>query len=669
MSNHKAMKFFIKICILFIPLWGFAANYGTACNGVSMPADIYLEQNTAYGHIKNSIDIINVPGACNTDDSKITFCLKNKDDTCKTIIMNLDDSKKLSELSTDNNPNLGANPLLADIVLSAKVLNKMFCLTMPTSKGIMPLTCRSTALPPSTSPDEECHYIAKTCYMGTSNSQSLFNFSGLAVDCVKDTLDQVFFQYTNCDSSYDKVSLLALNPFSTFQESLKKAIGAALLLYVMFFGIDMILNKKYGNIDKIAGFVIKMILVIYFAVGLGPVYFKGGKETQENGMLTYGLPFLNQFTPEFAQIVFNAAGAQGLCNFDIKKYKPGYEFYGLWDSIDCRIAYYLGMGVINNIGNQLKGVPSSTSGLPGTAVNFTTPQSGGKNPDVLSDSTSFKFFTVMFGFLLAGNILVVISGIVFCVIFISILLHFISVYLVCLITIYVMTYISPIFIPMVLFKRTKAYFDAWLKICLSCALQPAVIAGFIAILVTLYDSAIYKNCEFARHDYVPNDKNGAIFSTFEIRLPDTDPDKCQNSAGYKLLQYYSGQGWEKHLLMLFKTYTIPLDLVSLMVDLLYVFVFSIIFYYFSKSISQFASDVTSGPRMDAVTASPTKLVDMAKKGMEYLKNAAETMKGKPIDNKQDTPDQARAKGQDSGGDSSSGSSEAGDQVSGERRDD
>lgn len=661
MNSHKVINFFIKLCIFLFSFEGLAADYGVPCKGVSMPVDTYLEQNTAYGHIKYSIDIINVPGACNSNDSKISFCLKNKDGTCKTITMNLDDSQKLSALSTDNNPDLGANPLLADIILSVKVLNDMFCLTMPTSKGIMPLTCRPTTLPPSTSPDEECRYIGKTCYMGTSNSQSLFNFSGLAVDCVKETLDQVFFQYTSCDPSFDKVSLLALNPFSAFQETLKKSIGAALILYVMFFGVDMILNKKYGNIDKIAIFVLKIILVLYFAVGLGAISFTGGKETQENGMLAYGLPFLNQATPEFAQIVFDAGGARGLCEFDIKKYKPGYQFYALWDSIDCRIAYYLGMGIIDNVGSQLHGVPSTTpNGVPGTAVNIKTSYDR-DTPETLKDNTSFRFFTVMFGFLSAGNILVVVSGIVFCVVFVSILLQFISTYIVCMVTIYVMTYISPIFIPMVLFNRTKAYFDAWLKICFSCALQPAVMAGFIALLVTLYDSAIYKNCEFARHDYVPNDKNGAIFSTFEIRLPDKDPDECKSSAGYKLLQYYSGTGWEKHLLILFRTNTIR-DVLSLIVDLIYVLVFSILFYYFSKVMSQFAADVTSGPRMDAVTASPTKIVDMVKKGMEYIKDAVQAANGKPPEGG-DPADKLRAGGE-KGGDSSSASYGAGDKESG-----
>ena len=223
-NSLKVMKFFIQICLLVSSLEVMAANYGVPCSGVVMPTDPYLEQSTAYGHIKNNIDIVSIPDACTTDDSQITFCLKNKDASCKTISMKLDESRKLGELSTDNNPDLGGDPLLKDIVLSVKVLNGMFCLTMPTSRGIMPLTCRTTSLPPSTNPDEECRYIAKTCYMGTSNSQSIFNFSGLAVDCVKETLDQVFFRHTSCVPTSEKVSLLALNPFSAFQETLKKAI-------------------------------------------------------------------------------------------------------------------------------------------------------------------------------------------------------------------------------------------------------------------------------------------------------------------------------------------------------------------------------------------------------------------------------------------------------------
>ncbi|HJD64307.1 MAG TPA: type IV secretion system protein [Rickettsia endosymbiont of Sericostoma sp.] len=660
MKIHKAIQIFIQFCLIFFAVEVFA-GYGELCPSASFGTNDYLKRSTAYGHIMFSIDMTNplAPDACDPSDARFKFCLKNKEGSpkeCTVITLNLNDSKTLGELS-DDNPDLGGNSLLKDIILTVKIVDKrLLCLVMSTSKGPLPLACKNTTTPaPPLPPDEQCRNIGKTCYMGTTRSQSLFNFSGLAVDCMKETLDKVFFRYSNCNPKNDKVSLIALNPFSTFQESLKVSIRAALILYIMFFAVNMILSKEYGNLDKIATFVMKLIMVTYFATGIGPAYFKGGKETTDNGMLQYGLPLLTELTPQFAQIVFNSGGSRGLCEFDAKEYKNGYSFYALWDAVDCRIAYYLGMGLIYNteaILNEaiLNKVPNTVSGdTKGTALNkedFKKP--GSEAPDDLGKVGAFRFFTVLFGFLLAGNIIIVVSGLIFSVIFISIILYFLTHYLVCLVTIYVMTYISPIFIPMALFTRTKAYFDAWLKICISCALQPAVIAGFIALLLTMYDSAIYKNCQFMRHDYVHNEVQ---FSTFELRLPIDKPEDCRNSAGYKLLQYYSGVGWEKHLLSFFPIKSIVTDIFSLMIDLLYVLVFSIIFYYFSKSISQFAAELTGGPIMDSVTASPTKIVDMVKKGIDFIADASEKSSGKVPEK---NPEEKPRKGGEEAKDSSSG---------------
>ncbi len=646
----KVIRIFIQCCLVLFSSKVFA-GFGDPCPSASFAVDGYLRQNTAYGHLLYSIDMTGTPNGCDATDPQFKFCLKNKDGSspeCKVITLNLNDSKRLSELSTDNNPDLGGNTLLKDIILTVKIVDNRLCLVMSTSKGQLPLACKNTTTPaPIPPPNEQCRNIGKTCYMGTTRSQSLLNFSGLAVDCVKETLDKVFFRYSSCDPKNDKISLTALNPFSTFQESLKISIRAALILYVMFFAVNMILSKEYGNLDKIASFVMKLVVVTYFATGLGPAYFKGGKETTENGMLQYGLPLLTQLTPQFAQIVFNAGGSRGLCEYDTSKYKDGYKFYALWDAVDCRIGYYLGMGLYYNTESVLNGIPNDVpGGTKGIAVNFKKP--GKEAPKALSKVGGFRFFTVMFGLLLSGQIIIVASGIIFSVIFVSIILYFITHYLVCLVTIYVMTYISPIFIPMVLFTRTKAYFDAWLKICISCAVQPAVVAGFIALLLTMYDSAIYKNCEFMRHDYTYS--SDVQFSTFELRLPNTNTEDCKNSAGYKLLRYYSGEGWEKHLLILFPINSIVIDVVSLLVELLYVLIFSIIFYYFSKSISQFAAELTGGPIMDSVTASPTKIVDMVKKGAEFIADASKSSGGKPPQkNPLEKPRKGGEEAKDSGG--------------------
>lgn len=606
------------------------ANFGESC--VPLPIDVsdnYLSLNTAYGYLVNQIDMKTyVKGACDVDEVKFKFCLKNGAQigkVCDVIELKEGDKATLMSLSAAN-PALGGNKLLQDIILMVERIGEnRLCLMMPTSRGKMPLACKSIKNQKPivvTNSESDAGVIGQACYSGHSKSQSLVNFSGMAVLCLKETLDRVFYQPVNFTPNNpnqdNQIPVTMLTSFSKFQEALKQAIRAAFILYAIFYGMKVVLNYQYLDLNHVALFIIKFLLIAYFAVGLGPVFFnQSGKRTQHNGMVEIALPFLSQVTSDMAQMVFSAGGSKGLCEFDQNKYQRGYEFYAVWDQIDCRIGYYLGMQLLYNIGDMFKNLNSSVSNSS-SSNNSNSPINLGPSSNnglmALGIAGAFPLFTVLFGFLMAGNVFIVAAGVVFAVIFISLALNFITSYLVCLVTLYLMAYISPIFISMALFERTKNYFDQWLKVTLSCALQPAVIAGFIALILTMYDSAIYGNCEFKRHDYNVGDVN---FSTFELREPVIDPQECRNSAGYKLLKYYTGQGWDEVLLLLFPVKFVQ-DTFDLLINLLYVLVFSIIFYFFSKFVNQFASDLTSGPLMDAVVASPTKIVDAAVNGAKFL---------------------------------------------------
>lgn len=614
--------------VLSIVLYLFAtdifADFGESCSPLSSSVnDNYLRINSAYGHLIGNLDMTTyVINGCDSTDNTFKFCLKmpstSSTPCTPTITLNIGDTRRLGDIST--NPSLGGNNMLKDMVLTVSQIGSNICLTMPTSRGSMPIACKRSSVTPPVVVVEDlvCQNIGTSCTDGHSKSQSLLNFSGVAVHCLKETLDKVFYTMGNCIP--DSIELQLLNPFPAFQETLKASIRAALIMYVIFYGFKVVLSGEYAELNNIATFLFKFILVAYFAVGLGPVFFKDGRETTQNGMLEIALPFLSQVAPQLAQIVFNAGGSQGLCAFDVTKYQHGYEFYALWDAIDCRIGYYLGMQLLYNMTTLFDSVASSVATQGNVA--FGSPLDlGNPGPQLIEGLKlvgGFPFFTVMFGFSMAGNLIIVAAGIIFVIFFMSMILYFLSSYLVCLITLYAMAYISPIFITMALFERTKAYFDAWLKVVISCVIQPAVIAGFIALLLSMYDEAIYKNCEFMRHDY---NLGTTIFSTFELRLPDFDPETCRNSAGYKLLKYYIGQAWEKANVLLFPIYYI-VDILNLLVDLLYVFVFTVIFYFFSKSISQFAADLTNGPAMSAVVASPTKIVNAAVAAAKFAKAAA-----------------------------------------------
>ena len=624
MKTNRFIIFVAFICLWLYPR-AILANFGQSCSGLpTNPSDSYLRTDTAYGHLIGNIDMTTyVTGACDPTTNEIMFCLQmpaGVTPRCTApITVAVGDSTTLGQIST--NPELGGSAQLKDLILSATRIDDYICLTMPTSRGLLPVVCKTTtiAAPPATDTDTSCKPLGASCYDGHTKSQSPLNFSGTAVYCLQETLNKVFYETGTCVSE-DQSEITLLAAFPIFQATLKNAIGAALILYVIFYGFRVVLNGEQNDLNSIATFILKFLFIAYFAVGLGPTFFRDGKETNSNGMVDLALPFLEQVTPDFAATVFGAGGSRGLCAFAPENYEKGYEFYAVWDAIDCRIGYYMGMRLLDNTAAILSGASSTTYQDPGTngntAINVGPP--GNKGISTLNSDLALRFFSVLFGFFMGGNIIIFISGLIFSIIFISIVFHFLSSYLVCLITLYAMAYISPIFITMALFQRTKAYFDAWLKITLSCALQPAVLAGFIALLLTMYDTAIYKNCEFMRHDY---SVDGVNFSTFELRLPQNSPEECTSSAGYKLEQYYSGQGWDTISIILFQIHFIS-DIFDLMVDLLYVLVFTIIFFYFSKSMSQFAADLTSGPIMGAVVASPAALINAVKKAASIAKMIA-----------------------------------------------
>ena len=602
----------MHVALMFSATNVYANTFGQSCSELPLvDSTNYLIEDTAYGFIQKNIDMkTHVNDGCSSSGNEFKFCIKNQDgdaNVCTAVTMKIGDTSNLGDLSS--NPDIGGTRSLANIPLTVKVIESEVCLTMPTSRGTMPLLCRNkTASTPGTTTetvDEICRTIGDSCYDGRKKSQSLLSFSGLTIHCLRDTLNKVFYIGNECPTFDDDITFTMLRPFPAFQNAMKMAVRGALILYVMIYGFKIVMNGEYAELNKVAMFIIKFIFVVYFAVGLGTKTLEDGSQVKHNGMTEFALPILVEMTSNFTEMVFLAGGSQGLCNFDASKYQSGYAFYKVWDAIDCRIGYYLGMQMLYNIGTIIRSQSGTVAEGVGTLIDWGS--GSGDGIEALEAVGSLTFFTVMFGFFMAGNIMIVIFGLIFVMVFMSVILYFLTAYLVCMVTLYVMAYISPIFIPMVLFERTKGYFDSWLRIVVSCTLQPMVIGGFIALLLTMYDSAIYGNCEFQRYDYSVGEFN---FSTFELRLPPVEVEKCKASLGYKLMHYYLGDGWEKQILILFEIAKIR-DFLNILVSLLYVVIYVLIFYFFIQSVNEFASDLTGGPSMASVTASPTAIIDKA----------------------------------------------------------
>lgn len=66
-------------------------------------------------------------------------------------------------------------------------------------------------------------------------------------------------------------------------------------------------------------------------------------------------------------------------------------------------------------------------------------------------------------------------------------------YLLAVLAITFMVFLGPIFIPLVIFKVTKVYFDKWLNLLVSFGLQPVLMFAYVACMIIAFDKAIFSD--------------------------------------------------------------------------------------------------------------------------------------------------------------------------------
>lgn len=605
------------------------AGFGKSCVAVAPSGDPkFLTNQSAYGYLQSFIDLTQnvVNGSCTDNIQRLDLCLYNdaKNPPCDFVTFNVNDIKTVGSISL--NPTLNQDISLTNISLQAVMSDpNTLCLNMSTPYGSQPLVCKHLTNPSvdqaQNQQQAQCTPASDACF-GINSSQSIFNFSGSAIECVTDVMNNIFFNTTRCPQNEESY-LSSLKAFATFQQTLQNSITALLILYVMFYGFKIITNPEKFGLESVVSHVMKFMLVTYFSIGLGPLYFQDGVKTIHNGMIDWGLPILRGVTNDFAQMVFSAADDTNLCKFDPDTYPPGKSGYAIWDTIDCKLGAYIGVKSVYHLGDVVSN-PRYTE-VNTIGANNTDPLSSVLNPDNDATAGEAALFSVILLLMLGGNVLIVIMLICFLVVFVSIVLGFISAYIICVLTLHVMVYISPIFIPLALFERTSQYFESWLKVVIGCTLQPMVIGGFVALMMNLYDGTLYGSdpgCQFKIHElqYTFSNVSGnatQTYNTYEMRLPQNDYASCTGTLGYKLIAYILGEGLTSNNLILFSIPFIK-DTLNAVGDATLLMVFSIIFYYFSFSLYTFASDLTGGVNIESVAFNMGKAVDAA---MQAVKKA------------------------------------------------
>ncbi len=173
------------------------------------------------------------------------------------------------------------------------------------------------------------------------------------------------------------------------------------------------------------------------------------------------------------------------CDYRLDNYTPGYESMQLWDTLDCRISHYLGIG-----------------------LNASDPYS----PQVL-----WVGFTSIFSG--AYGIFIFVLAIGFLAFIITLTIRMAHIYIMAVISLVLLCYISPIVIPMVFFGQLSYIYNKWFSLIISYVLQPVILFAFLSFIFIIVDTVFYGgNTTFG--------SNGNIVAADGSAL--TDGSQCQD---------------------------------------------------------------------------------------------------------------------------------------------
>ena len=498
--------------------------------------------------------------------------------------------------------------VIKDIEVKVLDYQDRICLVMSTVYGHTPLTCQHQYqhynIDKSMYNKNPCNKISDACsyHIGEGPSLVNFSFSGRAIRCVRESLNSILyddeFTCTYSNDNYDDVNTTSeiskggvLNALSSFQQQFKQVVLLLIIIYTIMYGVRIAFDPNNRTRSEIILFVTKISLVYYFAVSMD-LYYITNTSTRINSLNAtqeYLVPMLMGIMDMFVSIVVRAVGfntSDGICVFDASDYPDNYKYYMLWDAIDCRIARFL----------------------------YINPAS---NNSIFSAVLSAPIMVIKF--ILSGNILTALCLCISLISFLSISLSFISSVIMLLVTMHGLAYTSVIFVPTVLFEKSRSFFDGWLRLIVSSALQPMVMCSFLIVFLNIFDNIMFEDCRFTKikeyeeievYDKNIDDVVSKLVPRYRFKLRKPVSETCKVSPGYQLENYYGNEkAWYKTGGWFFDV-AAPGGVVFLSFGKLAIVI--LVFYYLIQRSNAFAAEITGGVSVSVVSFGAVSLMDAAK---------------------------------------------------------
>lgn len=296
--------------------------------------------------------------------------------------------------------------------------------------------------------------------------KSDFHFTSTVIGCMKDMLIKIFIKKPSQRGVVNEKPF-----FQKVQDRLKQIVLSVLVLYACVVGIKIMMSPEPPKSSELIMMIIKFALVIYFATG--DAFYK----VDANGNVVGLFPSLLQSTDEIANMFLASQNDSDPLGFCVYKYNNknllGENLYQgggvtktvgmdgvkltVWDLVDCKLINYLNLG-------------SCDYTPAGLALMWIA-------------SIAFKFSGI--GFILS------IVSFIYCMLILLVIFKFAHIFILSLITVTILLFLSPIFIPFVLFEATKGIYNKWLMTILGYLIYPALLFALLAIMIATLDKVYY----------------------------------------------------------------------------------------------------------------------------------------------------------------------------------
>ncbi|NRA73485.1 MAG: type IV secretion system protein [Rickettsiales bacterium] len=460
--------------------------------------------------------------------------------------------------------------------------------------GWSTMACKPAVAEKPTFPATAC-FIRNTPIAGVGiKSQWITPITSMFIQTATMTFDSLF----TGDYGEGEVCQTGL---TDFQDNMRDITTLCLILYVVIVGYKLMYGALPLNKRTLFVVIGNFVLVTYFCLDM---------PGQDNNGLLWLRDITQSFTQTFSDLMSEASAginstdsSSALCDFGdptIPSYDSGFSYLKTWDILDCKILSYLSLA-------------------SPTYDSFSAMQNGTH----FMLNVSHTVFNMMWSLFFSGNLLILVFLFALWIFLVSLIVYFANYYIVALISVIIMIFFGPIFVPMALFKPTKQYFDAWLRTIIAYTIQPVVVVAIIGFFLGTFDSVIFSGCTFEKTTF----SDGKPYWTFKDCEGKEDQEDCKNwkyckeSYGYiisnlvgnKYLKTNNVNGDTDKMMYTYNTTDHKLleEMTTLLEGLMITTFMAFLFYYFMEQVDGFVSELTGAASVGAQAMSPNAITDAA----------------------------------------------------------